>query len=118
MAKILIVDDDANIRWGIGKFLEAFGHQIETAINGIDALSQLKKAPYDIVLSDKSMPEMNGVTLLKRVQRDYPETRTILMSGGGFAEKDPGDLRVHKPFDFKTMLSIISALCAKKRQPA
>ena len=118
MAKILIVDDKANIRRVIGEFLEESGHQVQTARNGREAIIQLKKASYDIVLSDKSMPEMNGPILIRLINRNFPHIRTILMSCDKILDKDPGDYHLQKPFDLINLLSIISNLSRKKRRPA
>jgi len=87
MAKLLVVDDEKNIRANLAKFLESCGHQVETAGSGPDALAILGGySDFDLVLTDYRMAEMNGLELLKEIKRRLPDTLVILMTAFGTIE--------------------------------
>jgi len=79
--EILIVDDDDGVRNSLGLLLQAAGYEVSLAINGFDALLQLKRRIPAIVLSDLNMPEMSGFELLSVVRRRFPQISVIAMSG-------------------------------------
>jgi two-component system chemotaxis sensor kinase CheA len=64
----LIVDDSITTRTLEKSILEAMGYTVETATDGVDALSRLERTPFDLVLSDVQMPRMDGIELAKRVK--------------------------------------------------
>ena len=66
MKKILIVDDESNIRLGLNKCLAKEGYYIEEASNGEEALQLIYNKKYDLILMDVQMPELNGFDVLKR----------------------------------------------------
>jgi two-component system, chemotaxis family, chemotaxis protein CheY len=76
MAVILLVDDNSTIRRVVDFMLRALGHEVVTAANGYDALDQLQRQPCDLVIADLSMPEMDGLTLLRHI-RVTPHLRTL-----------------------------------------
>jgi CheY-like chemotaxis protein len=80
-AEILVVDDDAAIRDSLALVLKSGGYDATTAVNGFDALLQLKRRVPCIVLSDLNMPEMSGFELLSIVRRRFPQVSVIAMSG-------------------------------------
>src|SRR4051812_4994110 len=71
MAKLLIVDDEESYRQVLSVIFKGEGYAVETAPNGQAALTQLKKNPCDIIISDVRMPDMDGIALLKAV-RELP----------------------------------------------
>ena len=79
--EILIVDDDAAVRDSLGLLLRASGYDISMAVNGFDALLQLKRKVPAIVLSDLNMPQMSGFEFLSVVRRRFPRISVIAMSG-------------------------------------
>ncbi|MGH7907597.1 MAG: sigma-54-dependent transcriptional regulator [Candidatus Binataceae bacterium] len=81
MAKLLIVDDEKNIRARLASFFESCGHQVRTAESGEQALAVLsEEAPVDLILTDYRMAELNGLDLLLRIKRQTPDTAVILMT--------------------------------------
>jgi two-component system, NtrC family, response regulator AlgB len=81
MARLLIVDDERNIRERLGTFFSGCNHQVRTAESGQRALEILAQdEPIDVVLSDYRMAELNGLELLKQIKRSRPETAVILMT--------------------------------------
>lgn len=83
MSTILVVDDELHTREICVDFLEDYGYQVESVTNGREALESLAKKPYDVLLSDIQMPEMDGLALLKESRKLYPEMEVILMTAYG-----------------------------------
>ncbi len=81
MGRILIVDDEKNIRTHLATFFEGCGHHVATAESGAQAI-KLIEAPEraDLVLTDFRMAEMNGLELLRRIKQQAPDTVVILMT--------------------------------------
>src|SRR6185295_17271446 len=80
MADILVVDDDDVIRETLDELL-SLNYSCETADTAEKALSKLEAKRFDVVLTDISMPGLNGMELLKRVVEKYPGTPVIIISG-------------------------------------
>jgi len=80
MADILVVDDDDVIRDTLCELLSA-DHYCQTADTAEQALMRLEAQRFDVVLTDISMPGLNGMELLNRVVELYPSTRVIIISG-------------------------------------
>jgi DNA-binding NtrC family response regulator len=82
----LLVDDDPNIISLLESLFRDTSYQIYTAMDGKSALSLMDKVRIDATLIDLVMPEMDGITLLKEIKKDYPETMAIILSGYGSVE--------------------------------
>lgn len=80
MADVLVVDDDDVIRETLLELLEG-NYQCQEASTAEEALRKLQAQPFDLVLTDVSMPGLSGGELLERVRELYPETPVIIMSG-------------------------------------
>jgi len=80
LADILIVDDDAMIRDTLKELLSEY-YACQTADTADEAFARLAEKPYDLVLTDISMPEISGLELLGRVLQLYPKTPVIVVSG-------------------------------------
>ncbi len=79
---ILFVDDDQVVRTLFCKIVgRLMSCRAKTAVNGLDALKQLKTFQAHIVITDIMMPEMDGITLLKQIKALYPRTFVILLTG-------------------------------------
>jgi CheY-like chemotaxis protein len=79
--KILVVDDDEAVRETLVMVLRSEGYDVNTAMNGFDALLQIKRTLPSILISDLNMPEMSGFELLSVVRRRFPKISVIAMSG-------------------------------------
>jgi DNA-binding NtrC family response regulator len=91
MAKILVVDDEADletlIKQKFRKQIREKEYEFFFAINGVDALEKLKMEPeVDIVLSDINMPEMDGLTLLTKLSELKPLLKSVIVSAYGDME--------------------------------
>jgi two-component system, NtrC family, response regulator AlgB len=81
MAKLLVVDDDKNIRQSLTNFLTGCGHEVSPAESSREALQLLASGTqFDLVLSDWRMAEMNGLELLRAIKEKYPDLIVILMT--------------------------------------
>lgn len=80
---ILIVDDEKNIRLTMTQALEAPATEVRTAVNGEDALQQLKSNRFSLVFLDLKMPGIDGMLVLRRIRENWPGTRVIIISAHG-----------------------------------
>ena len=83
MARILVVDDDTMVRTTIRAGLLRAGHAVLEAGDGEEAIGVLEKAEVDLVVSDIVMPEVDGIGLLLKLRKQFPQLRVIVISGGG-----------------------------------
>ncbi len=79
--KLLIVDDESEIREMLSRNFRMLGFEVEVAGHGLEALSILEEKPIDVVISDIKMPEMDGVALLREIRNQYPMVRVIMITG-------------------------------------
>lgn len=80
MARIIIVDDEKNIRRNLAVFFESLGHDVLAAASGPEAIAALDDQPADLVLTDFRMAEMDGLNLLEEVKRRDPTIVVVLMT--------------------------------------
>lgn len=79
--RILVVDDQEEVRLALGRTLKTGGHKVTGVGSGQEALDELKKQTYDAVISDFEMPEMDGLTLLNTIRIMFPDTKRLLLTG-------------------------------------
>jgi len=82
VARILVVDDEDNVRKVLKRFLSSIGHDAIMASNGEEALEKIQEEPA-IVLLDYLMPEVNGVEVLEKIKEISPSTDVIMVTGVG-----------------------------------
>jgi CheY-like chemotaxis protein len=83
MARILVIDDDVMVRDMLKTVLEAAGHKVVEAPNGISGVNLYRSHPVDLVITDILMPEADGSVAIRLLKRDFPDVKIIAMSGGG-----------------------------------
>lgn len=88
MARVLVVDDDEDIRRIVSRMLTTGGHQVEEATDGRQAIEAYRARPSDIVIADVYMPDVDGVEAIIRLRHEFPDVRIIAVSGGGHLGKD------------------------------
>lgn len=79
--RILVVDDEEEIREMVRRHFRFLGFHVDTAENGRAALAIMQEQRYDIVISDIMMPEMTGTDMLREIRKQYPMTHVIMMTG-------------------------------------
>jgi len=82
MARILIIDDDAQIRMLIEKFMVHDGHEVETAENGAVGLKMIGNRQYDLLITDIVMPEQDGFGVLMELKKRSSKLKIIVITGG------------------------------------
>ncbi len=80
---VLIVDDERNIRLTLSLSLEALGMQIQTAVNGEEALQKLQEDEFSLLLLDLKMPGIDGMDVLRQVRERWPKTCVIVITAHG-----------------------------------
>jgi two-component system, cell cycle response regulator CpdR len=125
VARILIAEDDLNVRALVTRALTQDGHDVVATVDGgeaLEAFTQAKK-PFDLLLTDIKMPVMDGIALALAVARDDPELPILLMTGyADQRERASGlDALIHdvvaKPFTLMEIQSAVAgALSAAPRR--
>ena len=114
--RILVVDDEALIRWSLVQTLSDSGHEMVEATDGADAIRAVSNAaePFDVALLDFRLPDSNDLTLLARLRRLSPSTQIVLMTAYGTPEVVQGALDlgvfrvVAKPLDMNDVASLVT----------
>jgi len=82
MAKILIADDDEQLRDMLKQVLEREDYEVFGADNGNDAIRLLKQFSFDLIITDIIMPQKDGTGLIMEIRKDFPDLQIIAISGG------------------------------------
>jgi signal transduction histidine kinase len=112
--RILVVEDEPLVREVISVYLQEDKHTIETAENGLDGLQKFSPGKFDIVITDRAMPEMNGDQLAAKIKEVSPRTPVILLTGFGDLMSGAGDrpagvdLVMGKPFTLDALRESIA----------
>ncbi len=124
-SRVLVVEDEADIRDLLAFHLERDGYQVTRATTGPEALRQLRAAPPDLVILDLMLPELDGLEVCRRLRAD-PATATLpvimLTAKGDEVDRVVGlelgaDDYVVKPFSPKEMLARVRAVLRRARTP-
>lgn len=81
--RVLLVDDDAGVRYTLREILESAGLEVEEAADGADALARLEESAFQLVITDLRMPRIDGLELLKRARNRPQPPRVILITAHG-----------------------------------
>ena len=112
-ARLLLVDDEGPLLTGLAEFLRDHGTQVDTALNGQEAIEALETTTYTLVATDIRMPEVSGLELLNHVKKYYPDTEVILITGYASTNSAIEALRlgaydyIEKPFEMLEFLQTI-----------
>lgn len=111
--RVLLVDDEQDFVTVLAERLEGRGINVDTCLNGADALGQSRKETYDAVVLDLEMPGMNGIETLKAMLAENPDLQVIFLSGHGTLQSGVEAVRegalefLEKPADITTLLAKI-----------
>ena len=117
--RVLVVDDDADMRLSLQLALEMAGYSVRAAANGRDALEAQAREPADIVITDIFMPEADGFEIIDSLHARFPGTKIVVISGAGKISKREYlstaaiigvDATVQKPFDVDALITTLRAL--------
>jgi CheY-like chemotaxis protein len=113
---IIVAEDQPDQRLALKMVLQREGYGVRVATNGAEALALIKERPPRVLITDIFMPDMDGLELIERVRREFPETRIVALTGGGqHARVDylqssrllGADAALQKPFDVKELLALV-----------
>jgi signal transduction histidine kinase len=118
--RILVVDDEANVREMVSKIINLMGHEAVTAGNGKEASEILRQEPFSIMITDVKMPEMDGFELMRAVRDQFPGTYIICMTahGASYAYTDVVGVGatdyITKPFTIDEMIAKLNRVIREK----
>ncbi len=123
--RVLVVEDDDDVRTLIGVILRETGYNVYEACDGLEAIDALKKRRYDILLTDCHMPKMDGLELLDLTRAMWPELPVILATSDVLlTEQTPNSLLepayaiLEKPFVRAELLTLIRSAIDGLPRPA
>ena len=112
-AKILVVDDQAGMRLTLKGILNKRGYDVTVAQDGMAAIEEARKAPFQVILMDIKMPGMSGVEAFVKIKELNPHAVVIMMTAFAVEEEIRRAIRegayavIHKPFEMDKILGII-----------
>jgi CheY-like chemotaxis protein len=119
--RVLLVEDDHEVRNTLAQLLMLDGHSVDRAADGTEALALFQPGAYDVVCSDLGMPGINGWELIAQLRAHDPAVVTMLLSGWG-AQIDPAEARargadfvIAKPIDIEQLHNALVAASQLKR---
>jgi CheY-like chemotaxis protein len=114
MAKILVIEDDPPIRQLIVRILSGAGHDLVEASDGQQGLSLFRAVKPALVISDILMPEMDGLEVIRALQREAPEIPILAVSGKALftriAKRLGADATLAKPFRTSELVDVVNML--------
>ena len=116
---ILVVEDEPLVREVISVYLNTDKHQVETAVNGLEGLEKFRAGTFDLVLTDRAMPQMNGDQLAAAIKKISPTKPVILLTGFGdlmlgAGEQPEGvDMVLSKPFTMNQLRDAVAKFSKK-----
>jgi CheY-like chemotaxis protein len=119
MARILVIDDDCSVRAVLRAALEAAGHQVREAGDGLQGVQGFEQWPAELVLCDLFMPGMEGLETIRELRRRSAGVKVVAMSGGAFGGSPDclpfaaklGAARVlKKPFALRALYETVQAV--------
>src|SRR5436190_7271213 len=110
--KILLADDEPFVRDIVVKLLHRAGHTVETAFDGQNALDAFQSETFDIVITDLSMPRLDGLGLAKVIKARSPAQKVVLLTGAGDDGALPPnvDFILAKPTNFDALANLLGRL--------
>jgi CheY-like chemotaxis protein len=119
VSRVLIADDDADVRSVLARHLTGAGYEVLEAADGRRCLELLRTTPVDLVVLDIYMPELDGIAVIVRANRDFAHLPILAISGGGTVHRDQtlaiarrlGATRtLSKPFEQEEFMSAVREL--------
>ena len=110
--RILVVDDNADMRTSLSQLLGLLGYEVETAADGNQALATHRESPVAVVITDIFMAGKEGIETIAAFKREWPRVRVVAMSGGGERAKMDylkaalhvgADATLQKPFSLESL---------------
>lgn len=126
MARIIVIDDEVAVRRTTCRALERAGHRVAEASDGEEGLRILADAGADLVITDIFMPGQDGILTVRRMRKEFPQVRVIVISGGDSsglldlrrdAELLGAAASLRKPFTISDLLQAIQDVLGLDSRP-
>jgi len=114
--RILVVDDEENARIGLSRLLAKEGFIVDSVSNGFEALNYLRQQEVNLIVTDINMPEMNGITFLKELNKNFPQSNVIMITAYGGVESYIESINlgafeyINKPVKVEELKSILKKI--------
>lgn len=119
MNRILLVDDNLDLRRMVKEALELEGFSVEEAANGREALELQRRRPFRILITDIFMPEADGMETIDWLRKEFPDTKIVVISGDARVTKRDylatakligADATLLKPFEPEALIEAVRSL--------
>jgi len=114
--KVLVVDDEESARVALSKILTHDGYDVSAAGNGVEALEFLRNRDVDLIITDINMPEMNGLTFLRELNRIHPQSNVVMLTAYGEVESYLEAMNlgafeyINKPVNYEDLKKVINKI--------
>ena len=118
MSRIILAEDDSDMRRFLAKALEKAGYSVVAFDNGLAAYERLREEPFSLLLTDIVMPEMDGIELARRATRLDPDLKVMFITGFAAVALNPSspaprDAKIlSKPFHLRELVREVDRLLA------
>lgn len=118
MTKIILAEDDSDMRRFLAKALENAGYEVVPFDNGLSAYQRLREEPFELLLTDIVMPEMDGIELARRAAELDPDIKIMFITGFAAValnpdSKAPKDAKIlSKPFHLRDLVNEVQKMLA------
>ena len=122
--RLLLIEDDAALRLGLARQLEADGYRVDQAADGEDGLFQAREYPVDLAIVDLGLPKLSGLSVVQRLRADGRTIPILILTArGGWQDKVVGleagaDDYLVKPFEYPELAARVKALLRRSLKAA
>ena len=113
--RILVIEDDQQVRSMLEDYLVYFGYEVVTASDGLQGLKEIKGRDYNLVITDITIPYISGIGIISVLKQNHPHIPVIAITGYGYhaeelANEKKADHILPKPFEIKELKETIENL--------
>ena len=122
--RLLLIEDDAQLRQGLARQLEAEGYRVDQAADGAEGLYTAEEFPVDLAIVDLGLPKVNGITLVQKLRAQGKQLPILILTArGGWQDKVQGleagaDDYLVKPFEYPELAARVKALLRRSLKAA
>ncbi|MDA8241669.1 MAG: response regulator [Nitrospiraceae bacterium] len=118
--KVLVIDDEDIVRTSCSRTLAPAGFEVRLARNGVEGLKILEEGPFDLVLTDLKMPDMDGIEVLRKIKEGWPAVEVIIITGYQTVDTAVKSIKlgafdyIEKPFTPDALITAVSKALDRK----